>query len=240
MPVALAMSTPVTLAAVSYIQRSPGWYTSGSRPSRRIHSSDEDGSSPSSASAIGISPGSAGITPGAEGAGQQIPQGDRAIRRNGVLQRPVGIGEHGHLRELGEEVVDPVVETEGAVLHERHRTRRDDRFRHGAHATDRVGRHRRCRPDTVERKSARRLDMDVAVAGQDRHHTGNDAGVDKTTEPLPDPGQSFGRKASHSHLPPFISGAIARCGFRDARALRGGAVVGAGDRGDVMCVRWQG
>jgi hypothetical protein len=38
-PVARAMSTTVTLAAVSYIQRSPGWWTSGSAPSRPIHSS---------------------------------------------------------------------------------------------------------------------------------------------------------------------------------------------------------
>ena len=67
MPVARAMSTPVTSAAVWYIQRSPGWQTSGSVPSRRIHSSgDGPGSSPWSAfsvSAIGIVPGSATTMP---------------------------------------------------------------------------------------------------------------------------------------------------------------------------------
>ena len=63
MSVARAMSTPVTLAAVSYIQRSPGWYTSGSMPSRRIQSPVEGGPSASSASAIGTVPGSAMTTP---------------------------------------------------------------------------------------------------------------------------------------------------------------------------------
>ena len=67
MPVARAMRTPVTLAAVWYIQRSPGWQTSGSLPSRLIHSSGAGAGSSNteafSASAIGIVPGSAGTTP---------------------------------------------------------------------------------------------------------------------------------------------------------------------------------
>ena len=69
-PVARAMSTPVTSAAVSYIQRSPGWCTSGSEPSRRIHSSGPAASGPSwtsrsasSASEIGTVPGSAMTMP---------------------------------------------------------------------------------------------------------------------------------------------------------------------------------
>jgi hypothetical protein len=63
MPVARAMSTPVTLAAVLYIQRSPGWWTSGSVPRRRIHSSGGGSPSVFSASAIGTVPGSAGTMP---------------------------------------------------------------------------------------------------------------------------------------------------------------------------------
>ena len=214
MPVARATSTPVTLAAVSYIQRSPGSCTSGSMPSRRIHSSDEGGPSASSASAIGTAR-LRNDHAGAKAAGQQVPQRYRAFRRNGVLQRPVRIDEHGHLRKLREEVVDWVIETESAVLDERHRTRRDDRLRHRAHAADRVARHRRSRPGTVERESARRFDVNLAVPGQDRHHTRNDSGVDLTIQQAPHPSQSFCREAIHSHLSrPSVARGIARVGLR--------------------------
>jgi hypothetical protein len=64
MPVARAMSTPVTLAAVSYSQRSPGWWTSGSAPNRRIHSSGGAlNVLYTQQSAIGTVPGSAGTIP---------------------------------------------------------------------------------------------------------------------------------------------------------------------------------
>ena len=67
------MSTPSTSEPVLYIQRSPGWYISGSVPRRRIHSSGAGGicglgmlwpsSSSARASAIGTVPGAAATMP---------------------------------------------------------------------------------------------------------------------------------------------------------------------------------
>jgi hypothetical protein len=103
----------------------------------------------------------------AEGEGQQIPQRYRTFRHDRVFQWPVGIGEHGHVRQLLDEVVDRVIEAEGAVLDERHRARGDDRLRHRGHATDRVARHGRPRPCALEREIAGCFDVHLAVAGED-------------------------------------------------------------------------
>ena len=51
---------------------------------------------------------------GAEGKRQQIPQRYPALGRNCVVQWAVGIGEHFHVRQLGQEVVDRVIQAEGA------------------------------------------------------------------------------------------------------------------------------
>ena len=56
---------------------------------------------------------------GAEGEGEQIPQRDRAFRRDGIVQRAVRIGEHGHVRQFREELVDRIVEAQRAVLDEK-------------------------------------------------------------------------------------------------------------------------
>ena len=167
---------------------------------------------------------------GAEGVGQQIPQRYRAFCRNGVVQWPVGIGEHGHVRQLREEVVDRVIEAEGAVLDERHRTRGDDRLCHRAHATDRVACHRRPRPCALEREIARCFDLHLAVAGEDGHHTRDEAGVDVTLEQLSHPSQPFGREATSSHLSPphLVRSQVTRCATtaRSARTLRKDSVRG--------------
>jgi hypothetical protein len=39
---------------------------------------------------------------GANGEGEQIPQRDRAFRRDGLFQRPARTGEHGHVRQFRE------------------------------------------------------------------------------------------------------------------------------------------
>jgi hypothetical protein len=80
---------------------------------------------------------------GAGGKGEQVPQRYRAFRRDDAFQWSVRIGEHGHVRQFREEVVDWVVETQRAVLDQRHRAGCDDRLRHRGNAEDRVGCHRR-------------------------------------------------------------------------------------------------
>ena len=157
---------------------------------------------------------------GAEGIGQQVPQRDRAFRRNGVVQWPVGVGEHGHVRQLREEVVDRVIQAQGAVLDERHRTRGDDRLRHRAHATDRVACHGRARPCALEREIARCFDVHLAVADEDGHRTRDEAGVDVPLEQIPHPGQPFRREAStSSHLSPphLVRSQFTRCDDRTFR-----------------------
>ncbi len=124
---------------------------------------------------------------GAEGEGQQIPHGDRPCCRDRAFQRPAGIAEHPHVRQLRQEVVNRIIQAESAILDKRHRTRGDDRLRHRGHATDRVACHRRPRACALERESARRLDVHLAVAGQDGYRTRNEAGVDVTLEELSHP-----------------------------------------------------
>ena len=197
------MSTPVTLAAVWYIQRSPGWQTSGSAPSRRIHSSGGgSGSSPwsaFSASEIGTVPGSAGTMPVPRVKVSRSRTVIGPFRRDGLFERPVRIGEHGHVRQFREELVDRVVEAERAVLDERHRAGGDDRLGHRAGAADRVGRHRRPRARALEGESACRLDVDLAAAGDDGDRTRDVAGVDVTLQHVSHPGQPFRREASSGH-----------------------------------------
>ncbi|HWM98121.1 MAG TPA: hypothetical protein VNO54_13805, partial [Streptosporangiaceae bacterium] len=45
-----------------------------------------------------------------------IPQRYRAFRRDGLFERPVRVGEHGHVRQFREERVDRIVEAQRAVL----------------------------------------------------------------------------------------------------------------------------
>ena len=96
-PAARSISTPSTSEPVLYIQRSPGWYISGRRPRRRIHSSGAGGvcglgmpwpsSSSVSASAIGTVPGAAAHDAEAHGEGEQVADGDRPVRGHGVVER---------------------------------------------------------------------------------------------------------------------------------------------------------
>src|SRR5262249_50289756 len=99
-------------------------------------------------------------------------------------------------------VVDRVIEAQRAVLDECHRTRGDDRLRHRAHTTDRVARHRRPRPGTLEREKARCFDVHLAVTGEDSHYTRDQAGIDVTLEQPSQPSQPFRREPTSSHLSP--------------------------------------
>jgi hypothetical protein len=53
---------------------------------------------------------------GAEGEREQIPQRHRALRRDGVFQRPVRIVQHRHVRQFWQKLVDWIIEPERAVL----------------------------------------------------------------------------------------------------------------------------
>jgi hypothetical protein len=148
---------------------------------------------------------------GAEGEGEQIPQRYRAF---GVFERPARIGEHGHVRQFREELVDRIVEAERAVLDERHRAGGDDRLRHRAGPADRVGCHRRPRASAREGQIARCLDVDLAVAGDDGDRTWDVAGVDVTNEHVSHAGQPFRREATGGHSLLLILSVYPGAGWR--------------------------
>jgi hypothetical protein len=114
-------------------------------------------------------------------------------------------GEHGHVCQFRQELVDWIVEAQRAVLDERHRAGRDDRLRHRPDAADRVGCHRRPRALALEGQIARCLDMDLAVAGDDSDRTWDVAGVEVTTEHVSHASQPFRRK------PPVVTLSSSSC-----------------------------
>ena len=125
-----------------------------------------------------------------------------AFRGDGVVQRSVRVGEDGHVRQLGEERVDGIVEAEGAVLDEGHGAGGDDRLGHRAEAADGVGCHRCGRAGAVEGEGADGLDVDGTVAGDEGEGAGGEAGVDVVGEQVAYAGEPFRREPTGGHVPP--------------------------------------
>ncbi len=74
----------------------------------------------------------------AEAEGQQVAQGDGAVGRDGVVQRPVEALEHLAVGQLRQQAIDRLVEPQPALLHQDHGRRGGDRLGHGGDAEDRI------------------------------------------------------------------------------------------------------
>ena len=153
---------------------------------------------------------------GAEGEGEQISHRDRPLGRNGAFKRPARISEDRHVRQLREQFVDRIAEADRAVLDKGHRAGGNDRLGHRADPADRVGCHRRLRARALEGEHAHRLDVDLAVAGNDGDRTRDEAVVEVTSERVAYPGDSIRREPTGGHfllliMPGLImSGALGR------------------------------
>ncbi len=75
--------------------------------------------------------------------GQQVAEGDLAVGRNGVVQRPVRRAQHPHAHELRRHPADRIVEGEPALLHHRQGRQAGHRLRHRGDAENGVVLHRR-------------------------------------------------------------------------------------------------
>ena len=197
-PEARSISTPRTSEPVLYIQRSPGWYISGSVPRRRIHSSGTGGvcglgipcpsSSSDSASAMGTVPGAAATMPRPM---VKVSRSRTVIGRyagHRVVQLGVRPLQHPPVGQLGQQPVHRLVQPEQAFLDQDHGRDRGDRLGHRRDAEDRVAPHRLLR---VRGHRADRVDVPLAPARDERHEAGHLASLDvaghhvvQTLEPL--------------------------------------------------------
>ena len=204
MPVARAMSTPVTSAAVSYIQRSPGWSTSGSEPSRRIHSS-VGGSGRWTVPARPRSGGSP-ARPGPCRYRGCRSRSRRVIGRSPQRCRPAARGSRArHVRQLGRRSSTGSSRRRVLVLDERHRARRDDRFviepsrQIVSVPSASIG------ARAFERESAHRVDVDLAVPREHGDGTG-DVPLVHALEHRCHPGRRRCAKPPSSHAGPYRVG----------------------------------
>ena len=78
--------------------------------------------------------------PAAEG--EQVLHRDRALGRDGVVERGIGRAQHAAVRQLRQQPLDRLVHREPAVLHQHQRGDRGDRLGHRGDAEDRVAAHR--------------------------------------------------------------------------------------------------
>ena len=185
------MSTPRTSAPRWYSQRAPGCASSGSEPSRRIHSSGGGGPCGCGGPAPELELGrglqhrllaeAAEVHPDAEREREQVAQRDRLVGRNGVVDRPVGITHHPPVGQLRQPPVDGIVEPDRAVGDQRERRRPGDRLRHRRDPEDRVAPHR---SGTVLIERARPADVRVAAPVEAPHCTERAALADVLRHPL--------------------------------------------------------
>ena len=132
-----------------YSHRSPGWYSSGSVPSRRIHSSGSGGTcgsrrtgaQPELAHRVEqrLRPRRREVHAEPEPERQHVVHRDRPLGRDGVaVDRPRGVDEHPPVGQLGQQLVDRIVEAQPALLDEEQRADRHDRLGHRGDAEDAV------------------------------------------------------------------------------------------------------
>ena len=206
-PDARAISTPSTSEAVWYSHCSPGWWTSGNVPSRRIHSSGErfgacgPGARPASAIAfwIGYRSGGAMMKPKPGAERQQVAQGDRALRGHGVVERRVEPRQHAAIRELGQERIDRLVEPEHALLDEDQRRHGRHRLRHRGDPEDGVARHRVAR---AQRLQAERVDARLAAPVEQRDEPGDSAALHVPRQDVTHAAQARLRESAAAHSVP--------------------------------------
>jgi hypothetical protein len=77
--------------------------------------------------------------------------------------------QHATVRELGDPGIDRIVEPDSAIFDQNHRGNRGDRFGQRRDAKDRVARHRR---RIAHGRRAKRLDVKVVVAADERDESG--------------------------------------------------------------------
>jgi hypothetical protein len=95
---------------------------------------------------------------------QEVAERDRPVRRDGVaVERPPPVDEHPPIGQLGQQVVDRVVEAQAALLDQDQRADRSDRLGHRGDAEDAVALDgRRFAPA----EAARPPHLDVVIAGR--------------------------------------------------------------------------
>nr|WP_159040124.1 hypothetical protein [Streptomyces sp. XY533] len=129
----------------------------------------------------------------AEGGGQQVPDGDRAPRGLGVVDRAVDPLQYLAVGEFGQPLVHRVVQSQPAVVEEGHRRRHGDRLGRGRHPEDRVPAHRRA---AVVAHCPDGLDVRLLAAADQGDHTGDLPGVDVARQHVADLAQTgFGEAA---------------------------------------------
>ena len=121
---------------------------------------------------------------------QQVPERDRPLGGHGVVERAVSPGQHPPRSELGQELVDRVVEPEHALLDQ------DE----GGDGGDRL-RHRRDAEDRVRLGPARRLQLRLAVPRQQRHHLGRLSALDRPGQQVGHPAEPRLREPAHRSTP---------------------------------------
>jgi hypothetical protein len=104
------------------------------------------------------------------------------VRRDGLLQRAVDAGQHPLAGQLGQQLVDRLLEVDDVVLDQDHRGGGEHRLGHRGDPEDRVAAHRHA---TVESRRADRLDPDVVAARDERDDPRELATLDACRHRLP-------------------------------------------------------
>jgi hypothetical protein len=126
---------------------------------------------------------------------EQVTYGDRALGRHGVVERRVEPGEHPPAGELGEQVVDRVVEPQHALLDQHQRGDRGDRLGHRGDPEDRVPGDRRA----ADRPRAQADHLGPAAPVDQRDQPRDGAAIDMPGEHAPEPLDPGLGEVAHEH-----------------------------------------
>jgi hypothetical protein len=112
--------------------------------------------------------------------GHQIVEGDGSLQRFGVVQRAARGSQHPRRRQLGQPLHHRVVQRQPAFVDEHHGGGDGDGFGHRGDAEQGVALHRQLGFDVAV---AELVDLqDLAVAPNERHDAGQEAGVDRVAD----------------------------------------------------------
>ncbi|MNS96538.1 hypothetical protein D3C72_1308400 [compost metagenome] len=133
--------------------------------------------------------------PEAHPEGQQVAQGDGAMRGDGIVEGALGRSQHAPVLELGQPLIHMVVEADARLFHQHQRGGREHRLGHRGDAHDRVPPHRRARLEVLDAEVG---DVDLVPAADQQDESGDVAPLDVVAHALIQPRQARCRQPTRS------------------------------------------
>lgn len=174
--------------------------------------------------------------------GEQVAQRDRTLRRHGVVERAIDRAQDATVGQFRQPVLDRIIETQAAFLHQDQCGHRRDRLGHRGEPEDGVACHRL---GFVEAHRAQGLDVLAAAVVHERDDPGRVAVGDVASQGRAQAFQAKRREIAHAARPlcrylseRAVPEAAARPGswsLRSKQRLRGWARDGFTGHGDSEC-----